>query len=184
MKRWMILVVVLFVLGAVVFVFVRQQFGLCGKLEVISNLEGVEVKKNCVELNKLLKDYKVFKKGVFVRDTKEKNLTIDKKRVEGIKIFLTNEEYERDKVISNGVVLSSSREEINGDELIINLGFSKDYLSSLDINKKELYITQSFVMNLYNISHVNSDFYNKTQMVKGEVAKYLKSGVRLFLIKL
>jgi len=156
------------------------------QIEVVSELEGITVFKNKTFLDELSNRFGVWNEGVFIRGEFDRPMVaIPKTPVKKIKIVLTYnyKDYKRDKVFSQGQLISSAKEERLGDELIILLGFSKKFLDGLDNEKKEMFITQSYISTLYRISHTGQNFKSREERLKEILVEHIEANRNLFKIK-
>ena len=134
------------------------------QVELVSELTGKIDWDNLSALKIVLNRFGVWSEGVYIRDEFDKQglAEIVKSPVSRLKIVLTYGQYNRDKLFSRGKLISSAKEERNGDQLVIWLGFSKDYLDSIDDEAVAWYLSQSLIETIYNISHIDYDFDSKT----------------------
>lgn len=152
------------------------------QVEIVSRLDKINILEKSEPLKELLAEWKIWEEGVYTRDF-ERALEIRKSPPRKIKIIFTYDTYPRDKVFSKGELISSAKEERIDSELTIFLGFSKKFLDTLNKQKKERYLTQSFITTLYRISHTEQDFEKKEEELKRILIEFLKTNKTIFEIK-
>ncbi len=156
-----------------------------GEIELISRVNDRNILVKKEPMSEVMKEWKIWEEGVYIRDDYNGAhvLTIKKIPPRRIKIVIDYGTYKRDNVVSQGKLISSAREEMNNDELIIFLGLSKLFFDNLEEEEKEKYLTEAFLSTLYRISHTEQNFEIKEEKLREVLVYYNKENKTLFEIK-